>query len=93
MFQNSPKLDDEGYSIRPDDDAEEEDILGFVALDLMKHFPQIVSLNISRLLLVYSQRLSIIHSYESLMKLQSNKGHAYTTQQSACKVIKVQAEE
>lgn len=89
MFQNSPKLDDEGYSIRPDDDGEEEDILG----NLLKHFPQIVPLLISRLLLVCSQGLSNSHSYEILMKLQSNKGQTFTTRQSECRVLKVQAEE
>lgn len=27
MFQNSPEVDDEGYSIRPEDESEEGDIL------------------------------------------------------------------
>ena len=27
MFQNSPEVDDEGYSIRPDEESEEGDIL------------------------------------------------------------------
>lgn len=27
VFQNSPMVDDEGYSIRPDDESEEADIL------------------------------------------------------------------
>lgn len=45
VFQNSPKLDDEGYSIRPDDDdSEEADILLFVSLDLLELWPQIFSL-------------------------------------------------
>lgn len=27
VFQNSPEVDEEGYSIRPDDESEEADIL------------------------------------------------------------------
>lgn len=30
VFQNSPQVDDEGYSIRPDDESEEPDILSIV---------------------------------------------------------------
>lgn len=30
VFQNSPEVDDEGYSIRPEDELEEEDILSTV---------------------------------------------------------------
>lgn len=30
VFQNSPEVDDEGYSIRPEDELEEEDILNTV---------------------------------------------------------------
>ena len=31
VFQNSPEVDDEGYSIRPDEESEEGHILSFIS--------------------------------------------------------------